>query len=103
MTSLICGIYWINWTNKQNGDRLIDGEQMTALGDVGGGVEGLNKKRKRFHGHGQCCGDCGLGGGGRGYKGITGNGKNTIKMTYLKKQCRYSSKLTVNAHIVNNT
>ena len=25
--SLICGIWWTNWTNNQNRDRLIDGEQ----------------------------------------------------------------------------
>ena len=30
MISLICGVYWTNWTNKQNQDRLMDGEQMTA-------------------------------------------------------------------------
>ena len=27
MISLICGIYPTNWTNKQNRDRLMDGEQ----------------------------------------------------------------------------
>ena len=27
MISLICGIQWTNWTNKQNRDKLIDGEQ----------------------------------------------------------------------------
>ena len=27
MISFICGIYWTNWTNKENGDRLVDGEQ----------------------------------------------------------------------------
>ena len=27
MISLICGIWWTKWTNKENGDRLIDGEQ----------------------------------------------------------------------------
>ena len=27
MISLICGISLTNWTNKQNGDRLIDREQ----------------------------------------------------------------------------
>ena len=36
MIALICGIYWTNWTNKQNRDRLIDGEQMTASGKGGG-------------------------------------------------------------------
>ena len=25
--SLIYGIWWTNWTNKEHGDRLIDGEQ----------------------------------------------------------------------------
>ena len=27
LISLICGISWTNWTNKENGDRLIDVEQ----------------------------------------------------------------------------
>ena len=32
MISLICGIYWTNWTSKQNKDKLMDGEQMIASG-----------------------------------------------------------------------
>ena len=27
MISVTCGIQWTNWTNKQNRDKLIDGEQ----------------------------------------------------------------------------
>ena len=46
MISLLPGIYRTNWTNKQNRDRVIDGEQMTASGQVGLGVEGLSKKEK---------------------------------------------------------
>ena len=32
--------------------------RMTASGEKGKGVEGLNKKGKRTHGHGQQCDDC---------------------------------------------
>ena len=39
--------------------------RLTAGGDLGGG--GMEPKRKRTHGHGEQCGDCGSG-GGRGYK-----------------------------------
>ena len=46
MISLTGGIYWANWTNKQNGDRLIDGEQITASGGGGKWVEGLSKGKK---------------------------------------------------------
>ena len=31
MISLICGILGTNWSTRQNRDRLIDGEQMTAM------------------------------------------------------------------------
>ena len=44
---------------KQNRDRLIDGEQMTANRggrQLGGGA--IEQKGKRTHGHGQQCGDC---------------------------------------------
>ena len=44
MISLICGAQWTNWTNKQNRDRLIDGEQMKLVGGVGRGR--LSKKEK---------------------------------------------------------
>ena len=30
-----CGIWWTNWTNEENGDRLIDGEQTIAIGRGG--------------------------------------------------------------------
>ena len=45
------------------------------MGWVGGGE--TEQKRKRTHGHGQC----GAKGEG-GYKGINGNGKNTIKIKF---------------------
>ena len=59
MIAFICGIYWTNWTNKQNRDRLIDGEQMTASGG-GRAIRsgGIEQKGKRAHQHGQQCGDC---------------------------------------------
>ena len=49
----------MNKLNKQNRDRLTDGEQMTASG--GGknlGVRGIEQNRRRIHGHRQQCGDC---------------------------------------------
>ena len=47
MISFICGIYWTNWTNKENGDRLVDGEQDDCWrGVLSQGVEGLSKKEK---------------------------------------------------------
>ena len=42
----------------------------------GGGIE---QKGKRTHGHGQQCGDCW---GGGSIRGLNGNGKNTIKITF---------------------
>ena len=37
---------WTVWTNKQNRDRLIDGEQMTIVGwRLGGG--GIEQKKKK--------------------------------------------------------
>ena len=65
--------------NKENGDRLLDGEQMTASGVgrlVGGGIE---QKGKRTHGHGQQCGDCWAEGGVRG---LNGNKKYTMKIKF---------------------
>ena len=46
---------WNNKLDKKNGDRLIDGEQKTAGGRLGGG--GIEQKRIKIHGHGQQCGD----------------------------------------------
>ena len=45
-------------TNKENGDRLIE-SRLTAMwwGEVEGG--GTEQKRKRTHGHGPQCCDCG--------------------------------------------
>ena len=47
MISLICGIYWTNWTNKQNRDRLKDREQDDSYWGwrwEGGGIK--QKKEK---------------------------------------------------------
>ena len=52
-----------------------------GLGVGGKGVEGLSKKEKRTHGHGQQGGDCWR----RGIRELNGNGKNIIKMTYFLK------------------
>ena len=47
MISLICGIQWIKWTNKQNTDSLIE-TWLTAVGRWGDGwMEGLSKKEKK--------------------------------------------------------
>ena len=37
---------WTNWTSKENGDRLINGEQDDSRGWGSGGMEGLSKKEK---------------------------------------------------------
>ena len=64
----------------------IDFFRLTALGKGVDGVEKSNKKRKWTHRHGQQCGDhgAGVGGGGRGDGGISGNGSNKIKNELLK-------------------
>ena len=41
------------------------------------GSREIEKKEKRIHGHGQQCGDHGE---EEGMRGLTGNGKNTIKI-----------------------
>ena len=47
----------MNKLNKQNRDRLTDGEQDDSQwGGVRGGA--IEQKGKRTHGHGQQCGDC---------------------------------------------
>ena len=57
-----------------NGGRVMEGWRLW--------VEGLSKKRKRTHGHGQWCSDC----WGKGdMRGLNGNGENIIKIIYLKK------------------
>ena len=68
---LRCGIEWTNWTSRANGDRLIDGEQMTAARGRRLGGRGTEQKGKRTHGHGQQCG------GRRGIiiRGLKGNVK----------------------------
>ena len=69
----------MNKLNKQNRDRLIDGEQMTASG--GGMLQGggIQQKGKSTHGHGQQCGDC----GGEEIKGTKRSwGKNIIKIFF---------------------
>ena len=69
MLSLICGIQGTNWNNKQNRDRLIDGEQMTESGADDKGVVGLSKKEKRHMDNSVVIA------GGSGYKETNGNGK----------------------------
>ena len=46
MISLTCGIWGTSWTKKENGDRLIDGEQAASWGGGRWGVEELSKKEK---------------------------------------------------------
>ena len=60
---------------------------MTASWGGGGEkVEGLSKKDKRTHGHGQQCGDYwGVG----GIRGVNGNGKNTINIKLKSKMNRF--------------
>ena len=45
-------------------------------------MEGLRKKGKRTHGHGQQCGDCW---GAEHIRGLKGNVKNTIKIKIKNK------------------
>ena len=54
-------------------------------GGVGGG--GIERKRKRTHGHGEQCGDCW---GEGGIRGLNGNGKNIIKINFLKANESFS-------------
>ena len=54
-------------------------------GGVGGG--GIEQKRKRTHGHGEQCGDCW---GEGGIRGLNGNGKNIIKINFLKANESFS-------------
>ena len=79
MILLTCGIEWTNWTNKENGDRFID-SRMTASGRSGEGVEGLSKKEKD-----SWTTVWWLQGGG-GIRGLSGNGRNTIKFKSKKEQ-----------------
>ena len=46
MISLICGIKWTNWINKQNRDRLIDKGQADSFAGCGLGGGGIKKKEK---------------------------------------------------------
>ena len=55
-------------------DRLIDREQDDSYCGVGG--QGVEESRKRTHGHGQQCGDCGWEGV---IRGLNANGNNTIQ------------------------
>ena len=57
--SLICGIQWTNWTNKQSRDRLIDKRAGWQLGRQCSGGRRTEQKSERVHGHGQQCDDCG--------------------------------------------
>ena len=56
---------------------------MTVKRGVKLGGAGIEQKGKRTHGHGQQCGDCW---GQGGIRGLNGNGKNTIKIKFLKKR-----------------
>ena len=54
----------------------MESEQADCSWVVGEGVE--RDERKRTHGHGEQCGDCGgedIGGGEEGKRGINSNGK----------------------------
>ena len=83
MISLICGIKWTNWSNKENEDRLIDGEQMTAGGD---GMERRDWAKRKKDSWTRTTVWWLL--RGEGIKGVKGNGKNTIniksKMIYYE-------------------
>ena len=57
-----------------------------GLGVGGKGVEGLSKKEKRTHGHGQQGGDCWR----RGIRELNGNGKKYNKdYIYFKRQRKH--------------
>ena len=55
----------------------------------GGGIE---QKGKRTRGHGQQCGDCW---GERGIRGLNGNGKNVIKITFKKSVLPLASSMLI--------
>ena len=57
-------------------------QQMTGSGGRRLGSGEIEQKGKKTHGHGQQCGDC----RGQGcVRGLNGNGKNTIKIKFLKR------------------
>ena len=58
---------------------------MTASAGVGGRLEdrGIEQERERTHGYGQQYGDCCVEGVKRG---LNGNEKNLIKITYFKNK-----------------
>ena len=91
MISLICGIWWINWFNKQNKDRLTDIEQADSSRGWGQRVEGWSKKGKELVDTDNSvvivAGE-GVRGDGREYKGDKCNEKDTIKIN-LKKQLSF--------------
>ena len=62
MILFICVMWWTNWTNKQNGDRIIE-FWLTALQKGLGGGE-IEQNGKWTHGYGQQCSDW----GGLGHK-----------------------------------
>ena len=55
---------------------------MTAKRQVEVRGKGTEQKGKRTHGHGQQCGDLGEG-MEEGIRGLSGNGKNTIKIKIM--------------------
>lgn len=97
----ICGIWWLNWTTKQNRDKFIDTEHADSSSGGGGGgywmgVEGLSKKEKTKERElmdvDNKCGDCSKGERQRWKRTIEGingdgikenktNGNNNLKIS----------------------
>ena len=73
MISLICGIEWTNWTNRQNRDRLIDRGQEDSSGGENWGDGRIEQKQKELMDPDNSVVIAGwvggVGGGGREYKG----------------------------------
>ena len=65
----------VNKLNKENGDRLLGGEQDDSWWGQSLGVEGWSKKEKGL----MDMDNSGVTAGGGGIKGLNGNGKNTNK------------------------
>ena len=56
MITLICGMQWTYWPKKQNRNRLMDGEQMSANCGVWGG--GIEQKEQLMDVHNKQGDDC---------------------------------------------
>ena len=63
------------------------------------GDRGIEQKGKRTHGHGQQCGDCLHVGG---LRGINGNGKNTIKIKFKKRNKKNALSLSLFMQLVSH-